>query len=644
MALNPLSARERQLAVSADIDASALQYPTLAALADALPSLPQGRTVLVAGQPMIVDATATGVASAGVDGVRRADRLENLFLAAHFTTQDDLTINISTSIDGINFSLLNSAVLPGGAGFALDGRDPSITWFAGWWWIFITGNSAGSHDFALYRSRDLSVWSKHQIAMQGGPYASNTVPMPGGAAPASAIWAPEPFIENGVMKVMISIRYGADFTNIYGATQQHFRPYVTTLTNLATLTFSAPVAMNFGPGDHSLGGSSRIDPSVLRHNGVYYCAIKDSYYRRIQVYSSSNLVGPWTFIRTLGDGAREIEAPCLTRVRDVAAINGEGRRDKFRIYVDHNRTGPDDPNPNRLVGSPFYFEAVGSPANAFGAMTKMFFDTPVRHGSIMNLADAPVEAAASLAQVAASAGKSRRPAMLTQVALSGGSAWIRPQPDVTYFVDANSGATDLTVRDGPADRFYLAVFSGDAGVGMNVLTAGWVNRGFLWGFGRGNDQVIEMRRRGDTGGYYPVGMARRAFFEANKNNADQNVPAGVDTKLTFASEAVDRGSYYNTTLSRWVPPRGSANISVRATVAGLNTGENNHLQLRKNGSTIAQCFFEGATSTQASGILNVMNEPCSGSDFFEVFLLGNGGSTKVVRGSVAATQFSGECW
>ena len=622
-------------------------FATREALAAAILAgeIEQGKTVLAAGQPYLIDSAATGYDSAlqdlGVNGVRRPDRLENLFLAAHFTTQDDPTINISASIDGVNFALLNSAVLPGGNGYVLDGRDPSICWFAGWWWIFITGNSAGSHDFALFRSRDLTNWSKHQIAMAGGPYASATVSMPGGSAPASAIWAPEPFIENGVMKVMISIRYGADFTNIYGATQQHFRPYVTTLTNLSTLAFSAPVPMVFGAGDHSLGGASRIDPSVVKHGGTYYCAIKDSYYRRIQVYSAAALEGPWTFIRTLGEGTREIEAPCLVRVRDRAGINGETARDKFRIYVDNNRTGPDDPSPNSLVGAPYYFEAIGSPANVFGAMQPMFFDGPVRHGSIINLSEYPAEAAASLSRVSA-AGKSRRPAMLQQVGLTGGAAWIRPQQDVTYYVDANSGATDLTVRDGPADRFYLAVFSGQAAIGINVKTEAAVNRGFLVGFGYGNDSVIEMRRRGASGGYYPVGPIRRAEFRATRAGSAQTITGGADTVMAWTEEDFDLGGFFNLAGNAWVPPAGRVDLDAQIAVTNGEVGGALTIDILKNGTSVARGYVRGQDTFTARAVLR--GEPVNGTDQFTVRVSASGSGSRTISGTRTLTRFYGICF
>lgn len=603
-----------------------------------------GAEVIVQGQPYVVDSTATGYDSAlqdlGVDGVRRADRLENLILAAHFTTQDDTTIHISASLDGVHFSVINSAVLPGGQGFDLSQRDPSITYFAGWWWIFGTGGSAGNHDFVCFRSRDLPNWSKFQIVMAGGPYFSDTTPMPGGVSPASAIWAPEPFIENGTMHVMISIRFGADFTNIYGATQQHFRPYVTTLTDPETLAFSAPVPMIFGPGDHT-DGDSRIDPSVVKHNGVYYCAIKDSYYRRIQMYHADDLTGPYTFDQVLSGGTLEIEAPCLVRIRDRSAINSETRRDKWRVYVDNNRTGVGDPDPNSLVGAPYYFEAVGAPDATYGAMQKCYFDTPVRHGSIVNLSELPPEASRALSNVAAAGGQ-KRLNLGRQVELGSGSQWIRPQQDTLYYASINSGAVALQLRDGPADRFYLGVMSAQGGVGILVQGSGFSPRQFILGFGRGNDAVIEMRRRVD-GQYYPVGLVRRSEFRAHRNGSNQSITAGTDTAVVWTTEAYDAGDNFDTGTGRWTPPRGRIDIEAQVTITDGESSGTLRVDILKNGSAIvATGYAQGSGQFAARAVLH--GGEANGTDYYSAQVRATGAGSRTLNGNAYLTNFYGIAW
>lgn len=831
-----------------------------------------GSSAAAGASALVASNAAAAAQAAGTDFSRMvfaSDHLENLFLAAHFTDQDDDTINISVSMDGIHFALLNSAVLPGATSFKLQQRDPSITWFEGWWWIFGTGGSAGNHDFVCYRSRDLSAWSKFQIAMQGGPYMSAAVPMPGGVSPASAIWAPEPYIEDGVMKIMLSIRYGADFTNIYGATQQHFKPFIAECLNpgASPPVFGAPVAMDFGPtrpanvlqwrhdnmaaqspttplrhqtygtdgwggfelsliehlgraypgdtvvivpaakgssgfsnsewtpggaartefaarlnaalaahpgatiegmfwhqgeadrsnasyqtqltafltyvrstwpelatrpvilgeigqfttagttdvnaviaavaatqtnygtasslgltdkgdalhfdtnGYRTLGdryytawrnlrgtipgtgatrifiiagqsnaagwgpayhswfsGKSMIDPSVLKYFSTYYCAIKDSAFRRICIYTAPALTGPWTFSQSLGDTTREMEAPCLVRVRHLDAINSETRRDRWRVYVDHNRTGPTDTNPNSLVGRPFFFETSGNPASDYGAYAPVFFETPTRHGSVINLADYPAEAKQSLVLQAA-AGRPPRPNLGKQIELGAGSQWIRPQPDCLYYASVTSGAVDLMLRDGPADRFYLAAMSTLASVGIAVRGEGFSPRPFLVGFGRSNDSVVEMRRRAD-GQYYPVGTLRRSECRLTRGGANQAITTATVTALDWTTEVFDLGDYFDPVSDRWTPPRGRVDIAAQVALSDALAGDVTRLDIAKNGTVVATAYGRG--DGQHTVAVALRGDEATGTDYYQITVnVAGTAGTRTINGNGNLTYFYG---
>ena len=193
--------------------------------------------------------------------------------------------------------------------------------------------------------------------------------------------------------------------------------------------------------------------------------------------------------------------------------------------------------------------------------------------------------------------------MLQQVGLTGGAAWIRPQQDVTYYVDANSGATDLTVRDGPADRFYLAVFSGQAAIGINVKTEAAVNRGFLVGFGYGNDSVIEMRRRGASGGYYPVGPIRRAEFRATRAGSAQTITGGADTVMAWTEEDFDLGGFFNLAGNAWVPPAGRVDLDAQIAVTNGEVGGALTIDILKNGTSVARGYVRGQDTFTARAVL-----------------------------------------
>lgn len=477
-------------------------YASRDALATAIDAgdLDDGATVLVRGHPYLIDATATGAESAlsdlGKDGARRLDGIENLYIASFFRDQNEQRIFICTSLDGVNFATLTSAVLPVGASDSFTQRDPSITWFNGSWWIFGTGAAEGSHDFVVYKSTDLTTWTKYQVALGGGPYYSATTPFPGGTSPASSIWAPEPYIQDGKLYIALAIRYGADITNAFGNTGVHMKMFVSECTNPATNTFNTPQAVDFGADTMSL-----IDMSTVKIGANLFAAVKDDEAKKVRTYTSASIYGPWAHVQTLGADVDSIEGPSLY-TQYYYSLGGGAKKSKLFMAVDENRTGPADANPNILLGRPWYFsaEVTGDVVGAFGTMKPLYFDTRVRHGKIVNLADLPLEAAASLSMVQ---NTTKRTNMETLTDLGTGDVTIRPQPNETYVVVGGNNSVNLTIEDGPADSFRLLVASTSDGTGISVLDSGDV-AGPVWlGYGTSNDMYMTFTRREDTGQYYP---------------------------------------------------------------------------------------------------------------------------------------------
>lgn len=600
--------------------------------------LPDGMTVFVAGEPYIIDSTATGADSAladlGVDGARRPAEVRNVYLGAFFTTQSDSTIHLCTSLDGVNFSALNAGALsiPGAGDLAQ--RDPSITWFNGEWWVFGTGAAEGSHDFVAYRSRDLVTWAKHQCVMGGGPYYSSTVPFPGGSVPCSSIWAPEPFIEDGRLYIALCVRYGADVTDAFGNSINHHVTVICEMTDAATMTFSAPQILDMDGETAPL-----IDMSICKVGATYWGAVKDDAAKTIQIRSASSLLGPWVLDQTISDAQRSIEAPCLTPFY-TKGLNSDAVVAGWRLYVDNNRTGPGASAPNVLVGRPYFAVVTGDPGGTWSSLTPAYFDVPVRHGSVVNMASLPPEAMRSLEQ--AVVGRTQqRPALTGQVPLGSGSVTIRPQPDVTYYVEGAGNDVALSIEDGPADRFWLGVWAGDPATGITV-SGGYVPRPFLLGYGRGNDTVIEMRRRGTDGQYYPSAPVCRSEFRANKGGTSQAVAGATNVTVTWPTEVYDRGGHFAS--NGWTPPRGIVSIVAGVTLSGTDAGENNRISILKNGNPIQTAFAPGVAGANVSLKAVVEGETANGTDVFTVQVRGNGAGTKSVSGIVAETFFHGVAW
>ena len=197
--------------------------------------------------------------------------LYSFFRSAGSPVKNDLYI----SNDGDTLKRINSQSIA-------DAKDPSIIYKNGWW--LIAGTSYNPHDFAVYRSKDLVNWTKHQISV--GLY--NDV--------NNRIWAPEWFEDNnGDLYILLSVKVKEEYDKD-GILIPSFRPYITKCINIDRLEFTSPTLLN-------LEDKNKIDPCLININGVYHMFIKDEFDKYTEHWTSTNLT-TWSYkkdITTLGD-------------------------------------------------------------------------------------------------------------------------------------------------------------------------------------------------------------------------------------------------------------------------------------------------------------------------------------------------------
>lgn len=134
-----------------------------------------------------------------------------------------------------------------------------------------------------------------------------------------------------------------------------------------------------------------------------------------------------------------------------------------------------------------------------------------------------------------------------------------------------------------------------------------------------------------------------ASFSAHKNGTDQTgILTATATKLTFGTESYDVGSFYDTTNSKWTPPAGKVQISATVYVtAGIVDQQQFQLFLYKNGA-----FFKsglvcvGSGTTPAGAFLNV-TDAAGGTDYYELYFIGQGAGNKTVDGQSYNSYFQG---
>jgi hypothetical protein len=124
-------------------------------------------------------------------------------------------------------------------------------------------------------------------------------------------------------------------------------------------------------------------------------------------------------------------------------------------------------------------------------------------------------------------------------------------------------------------------------------------------------------------------------FRATKGSTDQTGIATTDTKITFTTEELDRGGYYDASNSRWTPPAGFVRVSARVMFGGGTAGNNYYLSIYKNGVISKNAFTCLGSSEAGFGGLQVdLDDYASGSDYYEVYLRSpQGGSQTVYAGA-----------
>jgi hypothetical protein len=196
---------------------------------------------------------------------------------------------IYTSTNATAFSELSQTFYGGPTGVL---RDPSIMKHTdGKYYVAYTVQSwtTQSTTFAIASSTDLVNWQ-------------TVATVPAGVAGTAYTWAPEWFVENGTVRLIVSL----------GTASYEFKPYVLTATDGTLTHWSAAADMNLG--------TNRIHAFVKNETTKY-----------VEHATATSLLGPWTWVGT-GDWAgwgSGYEAPALVQVD-----NGQ-----WRLYVDQYPSG-----------------------------------------------------------------------------------------------------------------------------------------------------------------------------------------------------------------------------------------------------------------------------------------------------------------
>ncbi|ONK16034.1 RICIN domain-containing protein [Streptomyces sp. MP131-18] len=246
----------------------------------------------------------------------------------------DQELWVYSSANGTNFSVLADTNYRGPSG-AL--RDPSVIQHNGLYYIAHTVQSwtTNSTHFNIASSPDLVNWT-HVASVDSG------------VADTRFTWAPEFYVENGTVRVIVSISQTT--------CSNCFRPYVFTAQNSSLTSWSGPVQM-------AGLGYNYIDTYVVKSGSTYHAFTKNETSKYIEHWTSTSLTSGWANRGQLWSSG--YEGPAVLRMSDGS----------WRIWVDKYTNGG-------------IWTATSSDLDSWSGLSQITCPG-CRHGTILPVADVP---------------------------------------------------------------------------------------------------------------------------------------------------------------------------------------------------------------------------------------------------------------
>lgn len=488
------------------------------------------------------------------------DPAKNLYVASFARRAtiagDSNFVYLATSMDGSHFKKINSRVLRFD-GTELSGYDPSIIFHKGWWLIAVSSYAPNVRDIRVFRSRDLLSWG--QIDQTFGPSAVCGTTLPSATAVCENCWAPEWYVEDGNLYVLISLQVAPNFTDIDGRSIRFMRPYSVLVSDIDTLEMQFPAEIDLPPTE----SGSKIDATIYPLDaGGLIMAIKDEYDKKIEFYTGSSVLSAWSY--KIDGPTQYMEGPSITK-------SPAGR---YRVFVDEW-----DLEQTRYYDTDDF--------STFTTPQPIIIDGRKRHGTIKRMDDfqEPSIAATTLTKMSGLGGfpvtdgeffrKSYSESWATGTQLPSGSYTLKPDPDYCYFV-SGSDACNITINGSnrQVNRFFLSVSSQNNSAGITVADGDYyeasTNVVDWFGFGEDKDTVLEFVRGSDTEKFQLKGKRSRHLGRF----AWANLPP-APSYGAYTATVTDIGIAYFDVISsggRWVPrdevilARGNADITVNDSV------------------------------------------------------------------------------
>jgi MYXO-CTERM domain-containing protein len=497
-------------------------------------------------------ATLTAVLLAGSP---RAGATTYIFATFKGDDAAGMKLSIYTSTDSINFTLLSDTGFGGNTSYI---RDPSIMKYTdGKYYIAYTDPMTASccnpeDHFGIAVSSDLIHWSDLTTVKAGVPSVSRT-------------WAPEWYVEGGVVRIIANIDTGSELPD--------FEPYAFTAQNSELTQWSGPTVLGIGP--------DYIDTYVAKLGSTYHAFIKSETTRYLEHATAPSLTGPWTFVgkNDWAGWGSGLEGPAI-----VQLDNGQ-----YRMYVDPQSGGV----PCQTMTS--------SDLNTWSARASIpgTAGTVIRHGTVIR----DVTGLGSNGYFTAAGGSSGTGGTSGSSGAAGsggttGSGGSKGGSTETGGSSATGGISGSGGAKGGSTSSGSTAIGGSTSMGGSTLTGGTIATGGSAGIGGGNGGSAS-----SLGGHGGAGTSGATDSSRDAGNADASTGTGGSTGAAGATAGSGGGATPD------------AEISAGGTTANKDAGTlvtGGTLGAATGGSTSAAGGISGTVAApDAGGIAAARASGCS---------------------------------
>lgn len=436
---------------------------------------------------------------------------KDFFVGTFFDTDDRICIRLAKSSTPSNFQFLHSEYLRTTANtlrndFKVNGRDPSLIFFKGYWYIARTSadGDIGDKDFTIFRSNNLSDWEVFGCNLGSTPLRAKDASVINGQAgyQIGISWAPEFFIDNGKLYVLISCHIGNNVIDIDGNAAHNLAVFISECTNIESLTFTFPKPLI---ADRSV---SRIDAHIIKKQNTYYLSVKDDNNKIIEIYKSQNL-----------DKNYVLHSKYSTIRIEGQNIVWSNVDKKFYMYGDRWE------NSGRLYG--MYYSIASTDLVTFEEPVLISnAKNPMRHGSILNLynLDDSANAIQSFNKNAALLSFNESKNSKTYGGFNTGACIelsiddlnFKPVDDAIYIVTGDKSVV-LTVNSNDAKDFYVIAATALDNAGI-TLKGNFIDDVIKIGYGLTGDQIIKFTYHKFFNKYLPSSTTSSSFDKFLKKN------------------------------------------------------------------------------------------------------------------------------